>query len=52
MPRPTKDNEIEDLEELREIAERDPLKALEEFVGKVVKDQPPTNKPVDFLEQT
>ena len=46
MPRPTKDNEIEDLQELREIAERDPMKALEQLLGKVLdhdpKEEPPT----------
>ncbi len=36
MPRPTKDTQLERLDKLREIAERDPMKALEAFVGQVV----------------
>ncbi len=36
MPRSTKDLEIKGLAELREIAMRDPMRALPAFVGKVV----------------
>ena len=45
MPRPTKDTQLEGLEKLRQIAERDPMKALEAFVGKVV--NPPVENGVD-----
>ena len=37
MPRPTKDTQIEALDELRRIAKIDPMKALEAFVDKVVR---------------
>ena len=37
MPHLTKDSQIKGLEELRRIADTDPMKALEAFVGKVVR---------------
>ncbi len=42
MPRPTKDTQLEGLDKLRQIAERDPMKALKDFVGQVV--NPPAEK--------
>ena len=49
MPRPPKDTEIEGLQELRKIAECDPMKALDAFVGKVVRvDDAPDDDQEDF----
>ena len=43
MPRPTKDTQLDGLEKLRQIAERDPMKAVEAFFGPVF-NNPPAKK--------